>query len=81
MRSGATVTFTAAASGAPPPVVTWQRSRDHGRTWVTIPDAHSTRLTVSGVTQKVTGTRYRAVFANEAGVAASRAATLTVRPR
>jgi hypothetical protein len=48
---------------------------------VTIPGADSTRLVVGGVTQVVTGTRYRAVFANEAGTAESRAATLSVRPR
>ena len=81
VRSGATATFTAAASGAPAPTVTWQRSRDRGRTWVPIAGAHSTRLVVAGVTPTVTGTRYRAVFTNEAGAAASRAATLTVRPR
>ena len=81
MRSGATATFTAAASGAPAPTVTWQRSRDRGRTWVTIAGADSRRLVVAGVTPAVTGTRYRAVFTNEAGAAASRAATLTVRPR
>lgn len=81
VRSGATATFTAAASGAPAPTVTWQRSRDRGRTWVPIAGAHSTRLVVTGVTPTVTGTRYRAVFTNEAGVANSRAATLTVRPR
>lgn len=39
---GVLVTFTAMASGNPPPTVQWQVSTDKGKTWSLISDATST---------------------------------------
>ncbi len=74
---GATVAFTAAASGAPPPSVQWQVSTNSGFTWTAIPSATSTTLTFAA-TAPENGARYRAVFKNGGGTATTRAATLKV---
>lgn len=80
VRPVAWATFTAAATGVPAPTVSWQVSTNRGRTWATIRGATTGRLRVVVVTQRATGTLYRAVFRNEVGVTPSRAAVLTVRP-
>lgn len=72
--AGSSVTFTAAASGAPAGV-TWQRSRDSGSSWGAVPGATGTALVV----RASDGTEYRAVFRNSAGTATSGPAVLTVR--
>jgi hypothetical protein len=74
---GATVTFTAAASGAPAPSVQWQVSNNGGITWTAISGATSTTLSFTA-TSVENGTRYRAVFKNGGGTATTRAVTLKV---
>jgi hypothetical protein len=74
---GATVTFSAAASGEPAPSVQWQVSTNSGFTWTAIPSATSTTLTFTA-TAAENGARYRAVFKNGGGTATTRAATLKV---
>ena len=78
VAAGATVTLTTAASGAPTPAAQWQLSTDNGGSYTDIPEAHSTTLTLGGVTISQSGNRYRAVFTNTAGTATTTAATLTV---
>jgi len=75
-RLGATLTYTAAASGYPTPTVKWQ-VRWFGSGWVTIPGATRTTLTVPATLLGL-GTEYRAVFTNPAGSASTRAASMTV---
>jgi hypothetical protein len=78
VASGATATFTAAASGSPAPTVQWQLSQNAGSSWTNISGATSTSYT-TGVTSSVdNGYEYRAVFTNSAGSATSSAAVLTV---
>jgi hypothetical protein len=74
VRSGATAEFTAAADGADS--VRWERSGDGGTTWAPVAGAGSPRLAVKA--SAALGGRYRAVFTNAAGSAATEAATLTV---
>ncbi|HEY0119461.1 MAG TPA: endo-1,4-beta-xylanase, partial [Cellulomonas sp.] len=76
--AGATVTFTAQASGRPEPTVRWQSRAGHG-VWRDVAQATSPTLVVP-VTKALDGTSYRAVFTNAAGSATTRAATLTVKP-
>ena len=74
--SGQPVTFSAAASGAPPPTVEWQLSVDHGTTRI---DTGLTSPSFSGeAIPFVNGWEVRAVFTNFAGSAISNPATLTV---
>lgn len=75
---GATVTFTAAASGTPAPSVLWQTSSDGGVTWKPIVGATSGTLTLRGVQVAQTGSRYRAVFTDPVGTVTSNVAVLTV---
>ncbi|WP_421733282.1 glycoside hydrolase family 9 protein [Cellulomonas sp.] len=73
---GATVTFTATATGYPAPTVRWQ-VRWCGGAWVAVPGATSTtlrfRATLLGI-----GTEYRAVFTNAAGSTTTKSARLTI---
>ncbi|MFJ8970236.1 MULTISPECIES: HtaA domain-containing protein [unclassified Streptomyces] len=75
VRSGATGTFTAAATGADS--VRWERSTDRGTTWSTVSGAATTTLSVKA-SAALNGHRYRAVFVNASGETATSAATLTV---
>ncbi|WP_330450741.1 HtaA domain-containing protein [Streptomyces anulatus] len=75
VRSGATGTFTAAATGADS--VRWERSTDRGTTWSTVPGATTATLSVKAAAA-LDGHRYRAVFVNASGETATSAATLTV---
>ncbi len=72
---GATVSFTAASSGLPPPTVQWQVST--GGPFTDIPGATSNTLTFTA-TLAANGNKYRAVFTNVGGSATTTAATLTV---
>ena len=76
---GATVSFTAAASGIPTPTVQWQESTDDGVTFTDIPGATNTTLSFTPVLSD-SGNQYQAVFTNICGVAPTNAATLTVNP-
>ncbi|MFD8714734.1 HtaA domain-containing protein [Streptomyces anulatus] len=75
VRSGATGTFAAAATGADS--VRWERSTDRGTTWSTVPGATTATLSVKAAAA-LDGHRYRAVFVNASGETATSAATLTV---
>jgi CSLREA domain-containing protein len=72
---GASVSFTASASGFPTPTVQWQVST--GGPFSDIPGATSTTLTFTA-TAAQNGNQYRAVFTNSGGTATTTAATLTV---
>ncbi len=75
---GASVSFTAAASGSPTPNVQWQVSTDGGNTFSNIFGATGTTLRLTGVTAAMSGYEYQAVFSNSAGSATSFAAQLVV---
>jgi hypothetical protein len=75
--SGASVNFSASASGYPTPTVQWQVSR--GVSYSNIAGATSTTYTISAATASQNGYSYRAVFTNSAGSATTTAATLTVQ--
>lgn len=75
---GQGVTFTATASGAPPPSVQWQVSSDGGVTYSDIPQADATTYTTVA-TDSDDNDEYQAVFANAAGSVVSDAASLTVQ--
>ena len=75
--AGSSATFTAAASGNPSPAVQWQVSANGGG-FINIPNATSTTLIVTGVTDSMSGNQYRAVFTNLVGAATTSAGTLTV---
>ncbi len=75
VASGASVSFTAAASGSTG--VQWQESTDGGATFSSISGATSTTLTFTAATAD-DGNEYQAVFTNPGGSTASAVATLTV---
>jgi Immunoglobulin domain/PKD domain len=80
LMAGETATFTAAASGRPAPTTQWQVSTNGGETFIndTTDSGNTTaRLTISTSVAE-NGYKYRAVFRNTAGSAASTPATLTV---
>jgi sugar lactone lactonase YvrE len=76
-----TATFTAAASGAPPPGVDWQYSTDGGATWNYV-SRYSGGLTNSilfpSVPLSENGWEFRAVYTNNVGTVTTNVATLTV---
>ena len=72
------VTFSAAASGGPPPTVQWQQSTDGGSTWTDIAGATSSVYEITIVPLSDNGDDFRAVFTNAVGSATTNAATLTV---
>ena len=75
VNSGATATFTAAASGTPTPTIQWQV--DSGAGFTDIGGATSSTLTFTAAGSQ-SGNVYRAVFTNAAGTANTTVATLTV---
>jgi len=77
VSAGQSVSFTAAASGAPPPTVQWQVSANGGSSYTLISGATSVNYTFTP-TAAQSGSLYRAVFTNTAGTVATTAATLTV---
>ena len=77
VNPGASVSFTAAASGFPAPTVQWQRSTDGGGSFANIAGATSPTYTFTAAIGD-NGYKYRAVFTNSVSSATSTAATLTV---
>jgi len=74
--AGTSVSFSAGATGSPAPSVQWQVSTDGGSTFVNLPGAVSTPLTLA-VTAGMSGYQYRAVFTNTCGTATTRPAALS----
>ncbi|THA82953.1 hypothetical protein [Streptomyces sp. A0592] len=77
VAAGAEVALTAQAEGTPAPTVAWQFSTDAGRTWQAVPGAASATYSFTAAAAD-NGRRYRAEFANAAGVSRTSPATLTV---
>jgi hypothetical protein len=77
VNSGATASFTAAATGNPTPTVQWQVSTNGGTSWNDISGATNTTLSFTAASGD-NGNQYRAVFTNTAGSATSSAAVLSV---
>ncbi len=77
VTSGASATFTAAASGNPAPSVQWEVSTNGGGSWADLAGAISPSLSFSAGASG-NGDQYRAVFSNRVGSATSSAATLIV---
>ena len=75
--SGASVSFTATASGDPAPTLQWQVSANGGVNWTDVDGATASPYTFTASAAD-TGKKYRVVFTNAAGSATSTAATLTV---
>ncbi len=78
--AGASVSFSAAASGVPAPTVQWQLSTNGGTTWSNIAGATSTTYSISNVPTSDNGWEFRAVFTNVVGTGTTNPATLTVTP-
>jgi alpha-tubulin suppressor-like RCC1 family protein len=74
--NGGSVSFTAAASGTPPPTVQWQYSANSGTSWANLTGATSPTFSASGLNALENGWQVRAVFTNSAGSATSHAATM-----
>ena len=79
VTSGSTATFSAAATGLPPPVVTWQISTNGGATWISVGGWTATSESAS-LTAFENGWEIRAVFANSNGSVPTSPATITVTP-
>jgi hypothetical protein len=77
VNPGASVSFLAAAAGAPLPSVQWQRSTNGGGTFSDITGATSPTYTFTAAGAD-SGNRYRAVFTNLVSTVMTTAATLTV---
>jgi subtilisin-like proprotein convertase family protein len=76
---GGSTTFTASTTSGGPITYQWERSTDGGLTYSALSGATGTTLTISGVTQNMTGYRYRVVAtAAPCGAVTSNVATLTV---
>ena len=76
-QSAWTASFTARATGWPPPTVQWQTSTNSGATWNSVSGATSTTWTFTTAPADA-GKWVRAVFTNSLGQAVSNAASLTV---
>ena len=79
VTAGQQATFTAAATGAPPPTVIWQVSFDGGVMYHDIGWATTTTLTFTTLASH-NGYLFRARFTNSTGTATTTIATLTVNP-
>jgi uncharacterized repeat protein (TIGR03803 family) len=79
IASGATVSFTASATGTPMPTVQWQVSTNAGLSFANVSNATSTTYSFSA-SESQSQNQYRAVFTNASGSVASSAATLNVLP-
>ena len=79
VNAGATVSFTAAASGTPTPTVQWQVSTNHGASFSNTsgPTSTSTTYAFTPIASQ-SGDLYRAAFSNAVATVYSAAATLTV---
>jgi hypothetical protein len=77
VTAGQSVSFSAAASGSPPPTVQWQVSTNSGSTFTNISGATGTTYTFTAAATQ-TGNQFRAVFTNSTGSATTSAAKLTV---
>ena len=77
VAAGATVTYTASASGSPAATVQWQVSSNHGLTFTNIVGATALTYSFTAAASQ-NGYQFRAVFTNSAGTAATPAAVLTV---
>jgi hypothetical protein len=78
VASGSSATFSAAASGDPPPSVQWQVNMNNGQGWGNIANATSPSYTVNDVTQAENGYQYQAVFTNVVGSVTTNAVSLTI---
>jgi hypothetical protein len=77
--AGASVSFTAAATGTPAPSTQWQVSTNNGASYTNVPGATAANYAFTAAFAQ-SGNLYRAVFTNTAGATATAAATLTVKP-
>jgi hypothetical protein len=77
--SGSTATFSAAATGLPPPAVTWQVSTNEGSAWTNVAGWTNTTETGS-LTAFENGWEVRALFTNLGGSVQTNPATMTVTP-
>jgi hypothetical protein len=75
---GQPAAFYAVASGSPAPAEQWQVQRPGDSRFAPIPGATKPSFHFSAV-GSLNGSRYRAVFANSAGVSVTRSVTFTVR--
>lgn len=75
---GARVHFSAAGSGNPFPTAQWQVSKNHGRTWFSIPGRTSTSFTSDVLNTSQNEWQYRAVLTNARGSALTDTATVFV---
>lgn len=75
--SQATFSFAFTGGDGTTPVIRWERIVG-GLAWATIPGATSSTLTLTGITNVLDGSQYRAVVTVGAQSATTRAATLTV---
>jgi hypothetical protein len=76
---GGAATFMASANGTPAPGVQWQVSTDGGASFSNL-SGQTGNILSFGAVQADSGKKYRAVFTNAYGTAATTAATLVVRP-
>lgn len=77
VASGETVTFIAAATGAPNPTIQWERSNDNGANWSAINAAVGNTYAFTAQTND-NGSWFRATATNSAGIARSTPAKLSV---
>ncbi|MGD0197341.1 MAG: G1 family glutamic endopeptidase [Solirubrobacteraceae bacterium] len=77
VASGATASFTAAASGDPAPTVQWEISYNGGGSWSAIAGAQQATLSFVA-SSLLSGDEFRAAFTNAVGSTVSDVATLTV---
>jgi alpha-tubulin suppressor-like RCC1 family protein len=79
VEEGHSAMLEASASGTPTPTVSWEVS-SNGSSWSAVAGADADQLTIADPVTAESGHQFRAVFANAAGHATSKAATLTVQP-
>ena len=81
---GQTATFSVATGGTPATSYEWQESTDGGSTWYSlgnysgITGAYTATLSISGVTESMSGDEFEVEVSNVAGHVTSSPATLTV---